>query len=429
MCKHNYLKTHWYGLLMLPVSLFLLSLFWDIYEPSIITNEMTEELNSALIDVAIIDTFDNCNPNYPFLKDVLSNKRIVLLGEQFHNDGATLHEKCKLTRYLIDSLGYTIILFEDSFFDLWIMNELMKETDTISPDIALQWYWGEVKEMDCLWSHINNPQYSKKQPITIGGIGPSICSGNMDEDFRRKMIANYFENMGESFDQFACFNSIGDNMRWLATSFHSYFFSNDEKKSIINDLEHMLEIIIDSRITNDNEKDPYYRFLSGYKEWIKCSWAFDYESKKYFEIYDSLCAENLTWWLHNHPSERIVLWTRNDQAIQSCKDDFFREKTISERMHDIMHDSIYTICFSSYCRLNKNSGMYRKGSNLSLENQIHSLAYNRVFIDFCNIDSSSLLKGKIWTRVYHDKDIYSCWSNMIDGYYYIDINYEITKQK
>ncbi len=421
MRMKNYLKTHWYGLMMLPISLFVLSFFWDIYEPSKIPNEMAEELNSALINIAAIDTFDSCNPNLSFFNDILANKRIVILGEQFNNDGATLHEKCKLSRYLLDSLGYSIILFEDSYFDLWIMNELMKETKTVTPDIALPWCRGEVKDMDCLWSHINDLLTSEEQSIIIGGIGPSICSGNMDNSLRRKMLANYFENTEDCFDQFSIFNSIG-NMRWLATSSHSYFFSDDEEKTIIDDLDRMLESLIDS-IAN-----PYYRFLSGYKEWIKCTWAFDYESKKYFEIYDSLCYENLTWWLHNYPSEKIILWTRNDQAIQSCKNAFFREKTISERLHGIMSDSIYTICFSSYCRLNNNSGMYRKGSNLSLEHHIHSLAYDRVFIDFCTIDSSSYLNGNIWTRVYHDKDIFSCWSKMIDGYYYIDSNYEITKQ-
>ncbi|ELR68571.1 hypothetical protein C900_00239 [Fulvivirga imtechensis AK7] len=53
------------------------------------------------------------------LKQTLNNKRIVLLGEQTHQEGTVTKIKVDLVKYLHDSLGYNVLVFEDNFYNLY----------------------------------------------------------------------------------------------------------------------------------------------------------------------------------------------------------------------------------------------------------------------------------------------------------------------
>ena len=57
------------------------------------------------------------NTNYSFLSQILKDKKIVLLGEQSHGDGATFEEKITLIKYLHENLGFNTIIFESGMYD------------------------------------------------------------------------------------------------------------------------------------------------------------------------------------------------------------------------------------------------------------------------------------------------------------------------
>ena len=59
----------------------------------------------------------NDKNDYSFLNEVLKNKRIVLLGEQTHGDGATFDEKVKIVKHLNYKLGLNTIVFQSGFYE------------------------------------------------------------------------------------------------------------------------------------------------------------------------------------------------------------------------------------------------------------------------------------------------------------------------
>lgn len=59
----------------------------------------------------------NEKKDYSFLDEVLKNKRIVLLGEQTHGDGATFDEKVNIIKHLNQRQGFSTVVFESGLYE------------------------------------------------------------------------------------------------------------------------------------------------------------------------------------------------------------------------------------------------------------------------------------------------------------------------
>lgn len=129
----------------------------------------------------------NNKNDYSFLENVIKSKKIVLLGEQSHGDGATFDEKVEIVKYLHEKMGYNTIVFESGFYDHY---KAFKEYSKSKSDIsvfsdAVFGIWSDTKAFQNLMDYVDE-RAKQNDPIKILGFDSqegSIFKNNFMDDF------------------------------------------------------------------------------------------------------------------------------------------------------------------------------------------------------------------------------------------------------
>jgi len=126
----------------------------------------------------------NDKNDYSFLNEVLKNKRIVLLGEQTHGDGATFDEKVNIIKYLNQRLGYNSIVFESGLYEnykAWKLYSDKKANSSI--------YNGSIY---ALWSHTQSFQKLLDHVDRRAILNDTMKLIGFDSQERGQLFEKYF---------------------------------------------------------------------------------------------------------------------------------------------------------------------------------------------------------------------------------------------
>ena len=132
------------------------------------------------------------------LKDLIGDAPIVCLGESQHLMSEPYQLKHRVTRFLVEEMGFTHIAIEDSFYGTLAIDDYIKGAD-ISPEEALEntggWYLWDTEEMLSFvhWLRSYNRRKAEEEKVSYVGIDiqdpwPGIM-----------VLAEYFEKYDPEF--------------------------------------------------------------------------------------------------------------------------------------------------------------------------------------------------------------------------------------
>lgn len=409
------------------VILLLLLLFGiigiNLFHPEQKANTKFKNLAEFVHNINSININENDFSDLSFLDSLLGNKRIVFLGEQLHTDGSTFEAKSRLIRYLHEKHNFSVVLYEASIFDMWLMNQRTElqtvDSSRFNPSIGLYRFWWDNDYCKPLWKYYNHTLQTKNS-ITLGGFDIQLTGTFDTSDTRAKYIREYLSEKEINVKEFPAFNRALNQLSY-PYKWEYKQFSQTEFDSIQTELKKILDQLDEPRTEKEN---IYYRCLNGIYTYGQLMWDYRPGEIQRMNIRDSIMAKNLLWQIDSlYNDQKIIVWSAN---VHLYKSPLSIGKSIFNPLGQYVkkkypNDS-YMLSFTSYALSAPNSqDTYSEAGRNSLEYWMHSKNYKYAYLDMKGIDPDSLLEKAFPSVMNQRADESRVWNNLIDGLFYIDV--------
>ena len=260
-----------------------------------------------------------------FLKEILQDKRIVMLGENNHFVSEYNKLKTRIIKFLHDEMDFKVIAFESG----------------IAECSAVEYYKDSLNEKEILLNSVywKNPEnlelseYIKKNKLHIIGFDPQRSS-----DIYPNYLKEYFKKVYPKIAEFAY------NTDTITKSFISKYNiynrniirnSEYEKKKIIlkSNYNSLISIIKDSIDYNRRNTESKI-IIKSLENRINNLNFFDKKDAQ--KIRDKYMAENIEWIINElYKDEKIIIWAANFHIAKHNSNtdvlgEFLSDKTIED---------------------------------------------------------------------------------------------------
>lgn len=126
------------------------------------------------IAIRTIDPADEDWSDLSGLARLLSDVRLVVLGEATHGDGATFLAKTRFIEFLHQRLGFDLLVFESGFYDCSRAWPPRAGSTAMAAFENCAWaLWSQRRELEPLVSFLDRTQAGPR-PLTLAGLDPEI---------------------------------------------------------------------------------------------------------------------------------------------------------------------------------------------------------------------------------------------------------------
>jgi len=410
----------------------IISLLLIIVGTNILYGQNPVEIDCYKPHITTIKSIDPDNMEFSdleFLKEILQNRQIVILGESGHGDGLTFEAKTRLIKFLIEELNFNTIAFEGGgFWEMYYASQNIQKGLDAKMELNNSWYglWSKSQQTQSLLDYI---QINNKN---INLLGIENQSGNL---YSPKLALILDSLVGQEAFYNINYEAFNKN-----TAYYSYsFFGNPsyrEKVDILilkNDLEIIKQNLLKS---NNQHASVMLQGIKNYEGLIKqmeLNEGSYSDQNKSINLRDSLMAENIFWELNQHPNQKVIIWTANfhaahnlDQAIYKKDDDFYQVfKPLGHRLKEKYGNKVYSIAFTS--AQGETANLYEKEPHLiSTEKDTWEFELSRLtqdkysFVNFENIQSEmGCIDRTFNSSILGYKKHLGNWFNIFDGIFFI----------
>ena len=244
-----------------------------------------------------------------FLAQEIGLARVVMLGEPSHGEGNVFEAKIRLLRFLQQRMGFTTLAFESGFYDLHKAQQELDAGKSAQEALANSVFpiWTGAQEFQAVLPLIG------KGGLRVAGFDPQL-TGDYSGDLVEEMQAFLAPEKGAATLNYDYLDEVisfmGENFIFLPTAKLSDF----EKE--LNQAARLADKAATS-------SEPKRRAEAAF--WQQCLRSLLAQARNYaindpggkseteFKAKDSNprdagMADNLLWYLKQHPQEKVICW-------------------------------------------------------------------------------------------------------------------------
>ena len=271
----------------------------------------------------------------------LKEKKLVLLGEQQHGDGATQALNSELVIFLKKN-GFNVLFFESNFYPTYRLNESLRNAQNIDFSVALNPFWAKSKETKELRQHIYQSAKTS-DPFIVRGIDfqiPTIFTQkkiyedlvrylNTIPSFEQYHYRHFWHSLKNGYGPVLYFNSKSSKM-------------DKNREACLREIKLLIDLINSDFTSTNGEQQLYIRYLQNIYDFYYAKMFL--KGDKYNAYRDSVMFENTIFQMEQFPDEKFVLWSANKHILNTNK----FGKNLGYYLKNKFKDEMFTIMTTSY---------------------------------------------------------------------------------
>lgn len=410
-------------------------------------------LKKHAIPVRSIDADDGNFADLEPLREVIGNRRIVMLGESSHGDGATFAAKSRLIKFLHQRMGFDVLAFESGFYDMRKAWSALRAGDDPQKAVSSAVFdiWSASRQAQPLWSYVAE-QSKTSHPLELSGFDMQF-TGSASSEHLLNDLSDYLSRVQLPPNDA---NAASRVMDALAMVFKDpgYIQSGSEFKKVKPEdqiaavlagqaLGQSLGALRPSDEPGRIERDFWVQFLKSSAAFLKMSWRVDPEAMEKtvlnwaMNLRDRQMSDNLIWLAKRaYPMRKIIVWAASSHIMRqrvkfaNQSDPFI---PMGDWIDKAMGTDVYVLGFTSYKGRWGEVGMSKSmevapAAPDSLEDLFFSAGFEYAWMDFRNIAADGAwLREPLSCRSLKYLPANTDWTRMMDGLFFIKEMYPSTR--
>ncbi len=390
-------------------------------------NFLKQRIIELCSPIQSIDFSDENYSDLDFLKEVLKDNRVLILGEPSHGDGSVFSAKNRIIKFLHREMDYDVLVFESGFYDLYGSNEAdLTESEFL--ELA-------EKNVFRVWSQSNEAwPILKYASETSLGSNPLLLSG-MDIQFTTKE-SDYTSELLQFLEK----NELLDREKDEAFHYilkkllNDHLFTPDSlsQQEFINRLDFLegkiQKICSVSQGEISVENEFWLQNIKNIRALALTPWNQDLGYR------ERQMADNLIWLAdRKYPDKKIIVWVAsvysftNRETINTMKPDFnYSGQSMGDLLSKRFNKQLYNLAFTAnegeYGAFywNNTSKKLDPPNKFSMEYYLESTKLNYCWLDFSTINKTEqILRQNIVARPLGYSEMRADWTRICDGIFYI----------